>query len=43
MMLQNMEIESRQGRAISDAAMILASGFTMNALTNVLWYLLGHK
>ncbi|CAK8994696.1 Negative elongation factor B (NELF-B) (Cofactor of BRCA1) [Durusdinium trenchii] len=28
-------------RALSDAAMILASGFTVNALSNVLWYLIG--
>lgn len=35
------ESSSRNRRTISDAAMILASGFTVNALTNILWFLIG--
>jgi hypothetical protein len=41
--LVQMEGETRQPRAVSDAAMILASGFTVNALTVVLFYLVSEE
>jgi len=38
--LREIEDKTKLSRAISDAAMILASGPAMNALTNVFWFML---
>ncbi|GBG30179.1 Negative elongation factor B [Hondaea fermentalgiana] len=40
-LLAKVETSGRLRRTISDAAMILASGFTVNALTSLLWFLMG--
>jgi len=41
--LSKIEKATRHPRAISDAAMILASGSTVNALTTIFWFLIGEE